>query len=156
MKKKVRFAIGAIGAVSALGLVAPAANAAPVATHAQKTGTRSVALIGATRGPSAVHPESVTKGASANNLHGEMTYSGRTILAEQAYIKVQKSGLTERARYYNAAGTMIHSSRHGGTQEGGKTVFDGTPNVGGVYQACFALVLNNTSTVKYGPVCLDT
>lgn len=156
MKKKVRYAIGAIGAVPALGLMAPAANAAPIAAHAQKTGTKTVALRGAVRGPSGVHAESAHTGGSANNLHGEMIYSGRTIITQQAYIRTQKSGLTERARYYSAGGTMLHSSRNGGTQEGGLTVFDGSPNFGGVYKACFALVLNNTNTVKYGPVCLDT
>ena len=152
--KKVRYALGALGVAPALGLLVPAANAATAQAHAPKQPVKTVSL----RNDAAliVCGNTTTHTASANRLHGRITYEGRCVHFQSAYITHSQNSLTERVRFYNSKGTRIAQTRIGGHQGGGRTTFKSSPNVTDAFKVCEALVFNNTSSVQFGPVCENT
>jgi hypothetical protein len=151
--KKVRYALGALGVAPALGLLAPAANAAPAQAHAPKTPVKTVSLRNGT--PLIVCGATNAKNGSANHLHAHVTYQGHCVHFQSGYITHSQNSLTERVRFYNSVGTRIAQTKIPGHQGGGRTTFKSSPNVTDVYKICEALVANGTSSVNYGPVCVN-
>jgi hypothetical protein len=159
--KKVRYAAGAIGMAPALGLMlAPAAQAAPAQGHPVQNVGKRVSLTHPRREMAAADCGSYSfNSKAAGGLGATVFFSGHCVGYQEAFLDGRQSGLTERVRYYNAAGARIDQSFWGGhfDQFSGKwyTEFNRSVSVGGVYNTCFALVANgNHSDVKYGPVCV--
>ncbi len=159
--KKVRYAIGAIGAVPALGLVmTPAAHAAPA--HAQaaqpaRDAAKRVSLTqtGATGGvtPAITCGTANTATATANGLHALDKYTGTCVHWQQAWISHSQTGLTEHVQFYSRYGTRIYQAWRNGTIFV-TTSFWSTANIAGATRVCQTLVANaNHADVKYGPVC---
>jgi hypothetical protein len=181
--KKARYAFAVLGAAPALGMMAPAALAAPATTHAPARPAKTVrlghtatpALHAGTSSP-ATSPQYTchswngkSRGASTRgNFHFSILHYGHCVDSQFGYLDTDQAGLTERIRGYSQYGTMTFWRRIGGKFEPYRTAFPRsscgspgcTPSFSGlnwnpVYQICAALVLNNTNTVVYGPVCLE-
>jgi hypothetical protein len=162
--KKVRYAAGAIGMAPALGLMlAPAAQATPTQGHTAQKEVKRVSLMH-TNGGNAV--TSTCTGSfngytfrNGNGFGADLNHTGHCVSYQQTALYHLQSKLTERVRYYNAAGARIYESfnfghfyNHSGVRE---TLFSTYPYVSGAYNVCFALVANsNRNDVKYGPLCI--
>jgi len=150
--KKVRWAI-AVGALPTLGMaVAPAAaHAATPAAHMGYRAAVPTACSGGTREAFS------TKGTET--FTGHISWAGCSYISSQlAHLPGHVAGLTERVRYRNAAGTLLHQSWLGGFFINSGFGFGGTewtnhPNRN-AHQVCQALVANsNHNNVRWGPVC---
>jgi hypothetical protein len=152
--KKVRYALGALGAVPALGLAAPAATAT---THAPPTVKgRHGAQVPAITTCNARHLGNYTYGMSGNIVYSR--YNG--CIGEawgRIFIQPPPTGLWMRVKFYangaafktnmNKNGHIGHSSIH----------WSSNPFVKGVQQVCEAVVPSTApSRVLYGPVCEPT
>ncbi len=164
--KKVRYAIGAIGAVPALGLVmTPAAHAAPApaqAAHPARDVAKRVSLTHT--GAAGVVTPAITcqtttiTTATANGLHGRAAHNGTCLAVQSAWITHAQTGLTERVRVYNTHNSLVYTGwLHGRiytSSNNSLTAFGSSPNIPNVGKVCEALVANsNHNVVKYGQVC---
>jgi hypothetical protein len=158
LMKKVRYklgALGALGAVPALGLAAPVAHAAT--TQLPRETAKTVVL---SRGdtPAANCRALYNNHQNSNHLTGHVYYGNNQCLFLQSAVYGMSgiSSLWERVRFYGASGQQVIPQRFVtyGSQSGGKTTFESTPDVGGVYKVCQAIVpKSNTTKVLGGPVC---
>jgi hypothetical protein len=159
--KKARYAFAAAGVAPALGLMAPAATAAPVATHPQAHPAKTVRLGTGTPSPQyTCHPGSV-HGAWSTAHHAflfRITNYGHCVDAQDGLLEVRQSSLSERVRGYSKNGAMAFDRRVHGTPGKSYTVFPNSNfsslNWNPVYQICAALVVSGTNTVRWGPVCI--
>jgi hypothetical protein len=160
--KKVRYAIGAVGAAPALGLLIPAANAAvPAVQTAQGNVGKTVSVRhhdGKTPqvncGSSQVHHTLSTR----KIMVGFISYSGNICVRFQStLLDRRQGGLTERVRYYSGGGRLERTTWQGGSFiNSHETEFSSFPNMY-AHEVCQALVANsNHNDVKYGPVCEKT
>jgi hypothetical protein len=152
--KKVRYALGAVGAVPALGLMLPAANAMPAAPHVTKGASKTVSLGHGSR-PLVGCGHGHTKYTQKGPLGGQIGYSGTTCIHSQwAILYKKQTGLTERARFYSGGGYLERTTWQAGKiSTSHTTFFSSVPNLN-ARQVCEALVANgNHNDVKYGPVC---
>jgi len=157
--KKVRYAIGALGAAPALGLMIPAANATATTSHAPGNAGKTVSLQHANR-PLVNCGHNHTKYAqSARKLfEAGIGYSG-TLCVESQWGELLKfqTGLTERVRFYSTGGYLERTTWQAGKDiDNQYTWFSSLPN-SYAHEVCEALVANgNHNDVKYGPLCEKT
>jgi hypothetical protein len=152
--KKVRLAIGAIGAVGAapaLGLMMPAGNAAAAAAPAPAHAGKTVALQD--RAASSFGCAYADSG-SVNGLHAVMGFSGGRVCGQSASIGVAKSGLLERVRYWSGDDLLSTRYLHGSLGAG--TFFHSSTGRSWATEVCMAVVNENTLAVEYGVVCEPT
>lgn len=154
--KKVRYVIGAFGAMPALGLLAPAANAATAATHAPATTGKTVSLRHSDA-PLIVCGHTANNGNFALGLSGHIGYQQECVHSQVGRIFARHTGLAERIRMYNNSGRRIFQAYIAGTLGNNSTHWSSFPNIPGVHQVCQAIVPNsNHAAVVYGPVCENT
>lgn len=151
--KKVRYAIGALGAVPALGLMMPTANAAAAVTHTPGKAGKTVSLEHSKMARVDTCGSGHHKTASKGIFEGEVFYSGSCMHETEGILGKAQTGLTMRTRLYSVNGTKNYSHFVGGSIVGNATFFfDKVSKVD--HEACEALVANSNHTdVKYGPVC---
>jgi hypothetical protein len=149
--KKVRYALGA---APALGLLLPGTTTAAAATHAVANAGKTVTLQQHTR---ALY--TCTNGIRASNntngLFGAIFYSGGTVCGQSASINHRQAYLTERVRYWQGTHLALTRRLHG-VFISNRTFFYSSTGISSATEVCEALVLNGTSTVKYGPTCERT
>ena len=153
--KKVRYMIGAAGALAmtpALGPLTPAANAATAHT-ALNHGTTSAAI--------ACPAQSHKKGHSGTGVNKFAVSTGGTfdqltpcLGYDSATLAHRQGGLKYRVRTY-LNGVQKSWGLTGGTVSGGHTTFSRTLNTQ-ADKVCDALVYSTSpNTVAYGPVCIN-
>jgi hypothetical protein len=153
MKKKVRYAVGALGVMPALGLAAPAVaatNASPA------TAGKTVSLV-----PS--HPACNARNAGNYSLgmSGHIVYSKDNGCIGSVYgrIAIQNppTGLWMRVRFYANGHSLHHNMNKHGHIGYHSIHWSSNPYLTGVQQVCEAVVPADASTrVLYGPVCQQT
>lgn len=159
--KKVRYAIGALGAAPTMALMMPTANAATVApaAHTEKTG-KSVSLNHSTLGKTAQSnvicgfSKRATAVSTRGEFNGRVQYQGSGCVASVfGVLNHHQTGLSMRTRLYSINGTRVYQNYVKGEElSDGTTHWSTSPNHH-AHQACEALVLNGTNTVEYGPIC---
>jgi hypothetical protein len=157
MNKKVRYALGAAGAIPTIGLLTPAANATAAISHSPRTGAKTVSLRN-TNEPLVQCGHNHAKHTSHGLLVGGIGYSGTLCIHSQwAELDKWQTGLTERVRIYSGGGYLERTTWQAGKDiDNQYTFFSSIPNSYG-HQVCEALVANsNHNDVKYGPVCETT
>ena len=169
--KKARYTFAAVGAAPALVMMAPPATAAPATTHAQAGPAKTVrpshptpAFHAPMSSPApspqyTCHPGTPTGGWSKNHLFlFDIIHYGHCVNAQRGLLEAREPGLSERVRAYSQYGQMIFWRRASGTPEKSYTVFPNSNfsplNWNPVYTICAALVVKNTNSVYFGPVCL--
>lgn len=149
--KKVRYLIGAVGAVPALGVLAPAASAAVSRRDAQPN-------IQCTIG--GLYQRSAHVGTGQNKFTGRIFF-GRTgdvhcLYAIGGWIDHSQTGLSMRARAYWHGNKNFEKYVPGAISFpfGSSTTFSTRSINKDASQACEALVYTtNHNKVAYGPVC---
>ena len=169
MKKKVRYAAGAFGALGvmpALGLAAPAATAAtqaPAAVHAPVATGKTVKLVAA-QPENAGAPACNARVASTkkNGLTGDIAFSrdNGCINRVVGFLPGDEVSLTMRVRFY-AFGTQIgptHYNRNVTYKSFlGSTVWSYNPvHSSGISKVCEAIVSSPHHYVTAGPTCQQT
>jgi hypothetical protein len=169
--KKVRYMIGAAGALAmtpALGALTPAAHAATAGTTATHSG-KTVSLnhrITATAQPSAsspcvLHVASTITGKGANMFSGFADHGGRghnsCVFGTRGVLWHSQTGLEMRTRLYKNGNEVYHGYVHGHTlPDPLQTSFHSSHLNIDATQVCEALVYSTAlSKVAYGPVCED-
>jgi hypothetical protein len=155
--KKVRLAIGAIGAIGAapaLGLMMPAGNAAAAATHTPASTGKTVVLQDR-NAPDYTCTDGVKSSTYGNGMYGAIFYSGGTLCGQSASVGVEKDGLAERVRNWVDGDLVSTKYVTPGTFISGRTVFYSS-NTRSAAEVCLAIVKEATLSVEYGPVCLHT
>jgi hypothetical protein len=160
--KKVRYMIGAAGALAmtpALGALTPAANAATAHTAATHSG-KTVSLNQHTTTPAVslcgfLSNFSSHTGKGANEFQGWAFFSnptGQCVDYARGQLRHSQTGLEMRTRLYRN-GKQVHQGYVTGSANPVHTNFTSQPRVV-ADQACEALVYStNTGRVAYGPVC---
>jgi hypothetical protein len=161
--KKVRYAIGALGAAPALGFMAVPANAASAATHSAHRAGKTVSLTHVRVAPSinlqlcsiSHSPngkDGIFEGIAYSDTSGVPTGSHCYHETEGLLDKPQ-TGLVMRTRLYSVHGAKNFSKFVGGSIITNATYFFDQVSLID-HEACEALVsANHHSKVKYGPVC---
>ena len=162
--KKVRYALGAVGAVPAIGLMAPVTTAA-VNAPAQKTTAKTVSLRHSSASPAATGCTGSTK-ATATAMSAKLTfwhtfhpaYDTSCIgTVDTSFFGVVYNASSDRVRIYarslGGKKHLIHTYwKHHASAHffsvGVHTSF-GYPPI----QVCTAAVNTNTSVVEQGPLC---
>jgi hypothetical protein len=135
--KKVRYLIGAVGALPALGVIAPTATAAHAPAAAQKTSSKAVSLRSSgTAAPSTITPcDGVLKVTAKGNTQTLTFWSGYLNGTSACIGTVEGSwstwpdsrGWLYRVRIYSGTGahqhTPIYSKKTGGTVKNVNTVY---------------------------------
>jgi hypothetical protein len=168
--KKARYVFAAAGVAPTLGLLAPAAAAVPVITHAQARPAKTVRLshpttlahYGTPTPQNTCHPG--TFSGAPSGVHQEFLFEiynyGHCVDSQRALLETGSGGgLSERIRAYSEHGKLIFDRRILGTViNKSYTVYPNSDfsslNWNGVYEICAALVVKNTNSGLYGPVCL--
>ncbi len=159
--KKVRYAIGALGAAPAIAFMTPTAHAASAATGAANTGKagKSVSLIHAKMAQPDVTcgtSKFARSSSSRHNFSARVDYQGSGCIAiVSGSLSVKVTGLQMRVRLYSIHGTRTHQYLDDHTYYNiyGSPGWSIMPNVH-AHQACEALVLDGTtSSVEFGPIC---
>jgi hypothetical protein len=163
--KKVRLAIGAVGAIGAapaLGLLPagnaaaaalPTGNTAAAATHTPASTGKTVVLHGK-NAPDFTCTDARKLSGYANGMYGAYYSSGGyTACATSASIGIEKTGLAERVRYW-FEGIQVGGTHYvtPGYFLAGHTIFS-SDEIHSATSVCEALVNEATLAVKYGPVC---
>jgi hypothetical protein len=149
--KKVRYAIGALGAAPALGLVMPVTNAAATVTHSTEKPAAKTVSLEASRRAVCGGGHLVTN--FAGSFYNSTFHSGFCIQQVVGLLGHKQAGLAMRTREYATSGVREFSHFVTGVAGGGHTYFDQAISMLG-YKTCIALVLtNHHASVRYGPVC---
>jgi hypothetical protein len=153
--KKVRLAIGAVGAIGAapaLGLMMPAGNAAAAAAHTPASSGKTVVLQDR-NAPDFTCTDARKLSAYAHGMYGAYYSSGGyTACAQSASIGIEKTGLAERVRYWFEGILVGTHYVTPGYFLAGHTIFS-SDNTHSATSVCEALVNEGTLAVEYGPVC---
>jgi hypothetical protein len=175
MMKKVRYLIGAAGALAvtpALGVFPPAAQAATAQSAARPAGKTvslnyrtAAAIQPGLSSPCDLHSLAANTGRGANKLTGLVVHGGRgvnsCVFGTKAILSHSQTGLQMRTRLYRN-GIPVRLPSHRGYVKGtihsilGFTSFHSSHLNIDATQACEALVYSTRlSKVAYGPVCED-
>jgi hypothetical protein len=152
--KKVRLAIGAIGAAPAIGLIMPAGNAAAAAAHTPANAGKIVRLQGS-NAPDYTCTDGIKSSTVGNGMYGAIFYSGGALCGQSASVGVEKDGLAERVRNWVDGDLVSTKYVIPGTFVDGHTDFYSS-DIRSAAEVCLAIVNEGTLAVEYGPVCLHT
>jgi hypothetical protein len=159
--KKVRVALAATAIPTAGMLAMPTtlARAADVPAHQTVPANVPVTAVTAAADAPCIYSWSSVS-ASGNGeflFYANGSYSPPgCVIFQQGTLTHRQTGLTERVRFYNAAGDRIAQYKRGGTILIDSTFWWSSPYQGDTVYAWGALVKNGTSDVQYGPVPLAT
>lgn len=161
MKKKVRYAAGALGALGvmpALGLATPAAAAAPQAPA--RTG-RTVNLAPLAPANTCTGNGHSTSIARNNGLAGDIDYSifNGCVGFVSGRAAGNHAGLDLRLRYYDDGKQIYPTSylHNVSSYNGHSTVWDASPHKPGISQVCEAVTTTGPGfQLRYGPICKGT
>jgi hypothetical protein len=143
--KKVSLAVGS--AIAAAGILALPATGA----HASTSPEGHAKQVKQVRPSTTCVDHNGVQVSSGRGFLGSITFDGACVHQQLGELLHEQTGLTERVRYYTG-GRLTRTVRLNGTVGSGVTTFYSQPNYN-ASEVCQALVANNTSTVKYGPVC---
>lgn len=160
MKKKVRYAAGALGALGvmpALGLVTPAA---PAATQAPARTGKTVNLAPLAPANTCIGDAHFASISAKNGMSGGMTYSifNGCVGRVSGQVAGNHTGDDLRLRFYDD-GKQIYPTiyQHNGFYSAGFTDWSSAPHKPGIDQVCEAITTTGPGfSLRYGPICKGT
>jgi hypothetical protein len=162
MKKKVRYAAGALGALGVMPALGLAALPATAATHAPAGTGKTVRTVTAQlpNAPAAVPCQHKSTASSAHGLNAFIKYSQYNGCIGYLTGTVIGNHLKDvmRLRYYNHGTLAYPTSYDYSDSYGGDnlTTWFQYSDVTGVSKVCEAIMSSQLNKVKFGPTCLAT
>lgn len=149
--KKVRYAVGIIGAAPAFGLIVPAAQATAATAHVSAKTVKKAMIPDACTG---ISVKSNHTGTGGNRLSETTFYQPRScVTSVSGLLYHSQTGLDMRVRGYHST-VKVYSHFGGGHSGGGGTMFTDRGIDRFLSNLCIALTSQGPNkNVKYGPVC---